>query len=118
MARVDTDVARAFIKCENKSFGNTVVKDNAVYLHGNKIAWLKRNDMPREHEFPFTLHVDNCGRVTQTTANRINAIIKAFGVNGKMVIRDGKAKLNFGLHDMDFDDVAFIRKSVYKPFNI
>ena len=44
---------------------NTEVHDKAMYLHGNKIAWLDVNGL---------LWVSNCGYQTNTTKERLNGL--------------------------------------------
>lgn len=85
MAKIDDNVAHALACGDNKSFGNTVVKDGAVYLHGNKIAWLDGRE----------LHLSHCGWVTRTTIQRLNAILVRYMPRIKVGIKQGCAELRF-----------------------
>ena len=40
MVKIDNDVALALANNVTKNFGNTAVRDRAVFLHGNKMARL------------------------------------------------------------------------------
>lgn len=44
---------------------NTEVRNNAMYLHGNKIAWLDVNGQ---------LWISHCGYRTNTTKERLNGL--------------------------------------------
>ena len=95
MAKIDNNVALAFANSIDKTFGNTVVKDRAVYLHGNKIAWVSSEGL---------LNVTHCGWVTRTTMVRLNAILHAFGTGVTVSIKAGAAKYTFGGVTEDFDE--------------
>ena len=97
MAKIDNNVAHALACGDNKSFGNTVVKDGAVYLHGNKIAWLNGTD----------LYVTHCGCFTRTTMARLNTILSYYRIKVQVRIKQHEAQLvyNDGT-TAPFDDVV------------
>lgn len=85
MAKIDNNVAKALACGENKSFGNTVVRDGAVYLHGNKIAWLDGRK----------LHITHCGWVTRTTMQRLNIILCYYVPRARVGIKSGGAEIRY-----------------------
>ena len=64
MRGISKEAADAFINGRNFKKSNTVVKDNAMYLFGNKIAW-------KENGFTF---FSLCGWDTRTTCDRLSAL--------------------------------------------
>ena len=102
MAKIDNDVANALIQGVNKSFGNTVVRDGAVYLFDNKIAWLDGQ----------SLYITHCGWVTRTTMTRLNAILTQYMPRVSVGIRKGSAELRFNDGTVeDFYDVVKLTKN-------
>lgn len=78
MRKIDLLTKEAFWGYKNFKQGNTEVVDGNVYLHGNKIV---SND--------GAIFVSFCGWSTQTTKNRINAIISGCNL-GQFYIRKGQ----------------------------
>lgn len=64
MRGISKEAADAFINGRNFKKSNTVVKDNAMYLFGNKIAW-------KENGFTF---FSLCGWDTRTTCDRLSGL--------------------------------------------
>lgn len=64
MRQITKAAVAAFLKgCDYKS-GNTQVRDNALYLHGNKIAELRNGE----------LWITTAGWKTNTTKERLNGL--------------------------------------------
>lgn len=64
MRGISKEAAEAFINGRNFKKSNTVVKDNVMYLFGNKIAW-------KEKGFTF---FSLCGWDTRTTCDRLSGL--------------------------------------------
>lgn len=95
MAKIDNAVALALANNVTKNFGNTEVRDRAVFLFGNKIAWVSTEGL---------LCVTHCGWVTRTTMTRLNAILYAFGTGVTVSIKGGEAYYTFGGCTKPFDE--------------
>ena len=65
MRKITKKAVEALLAGRNYKNSNTEVLDNAMYLHGHKIAWFDINEQ---------LWIDNCGYPTNTTKERLNAI--------------------------------------------
>ena len=86
MRKIDQQTANAFLSRGDMSAGNTVVKDDAVYLHGNMIAKYINEQL---------IEINFCGYPTNVTKARINAIIRRFTNDRYSVsIKQGKLYLN------------------------
>ena len=70
MRKVTTMTAAAFRCGQNKTVGNTSVRDGEYFLHGNKIA---------EYAGPCTIKLMDAGWQTVTTKERLNGILEGFG---------------------------------------
>lgn len=74
MRKITELMSRAFREGVDKSMTNTVVKNEwcltEMFLHWNCIAHYDRN--------AWTILIDNCGRFTNTTKERLNGILKEF----------------------------------------
>lgn len=68
MRKITDKVVGAFNSKQKKNLGNTVSTGEALYLHGNRIAEWRNNE----------LWITNAGWPTVTTKERLNAI---FGVS-------------------------------------
>ena len=67
--KIDYKAAEALESGKRFKQSNTLVEDNAMYLHGHKIAWIENG----------SLYISLCGYNTQTTRSRLN------GLNGVSV---------------------------------
>ena len=64
MRKITEQACHAFENGRNFQLSNTVVKNNAMYLWGNKIAWYDNGD----------LYISMCGYNTNTTRERLNGL--------------------------------------------
>ena len=69
MRKITQQTVNAFLSNQNFSLNNTQVLEGELFLHGNKIA---RKVGQGKIEICF------CGWVTNTTSNRLNALVRAF----------------------------------------
>lgn len=65
MKKIDELAAKAFLNRLTMHQGNTVVEDDVMRLHGNKIAKIENN----------TIYISNAGWTSNTTKSRLNAIL-------------------------------------------
>lgn len=65
MRKITKEAVDALLSGVNYKNSNTEVRNNAMYLHGNKIAWFDRNKQ---------LWISNCGWKSTTTKERLNAL--------------------------------------------
>lgn len=65
MRRITKEAVDAFMDGRHYKKSNMDVRDNCMYLHGNKIAWFDRNKQ---------LWISNCGWQSNTTKERLNAL--------------------------------------------
>lgn len=65
MRQITKKAVEALLAGTNYNNINTEVRDNAMYLHENKIAWFDINGQ---------LWIDNCGWKSVTTKERLNAL--------------------------------------------
>lgn len=76
MRKITEIMSRAFREGVDKSMSNTVVKNEWVltemFLHWNCIAHYDRS--------AGTILIDNCGWLTPTTKERLNGILREFGL--------------------------------------
>jgi hypothetical protein len=86
MRQITELMAYCFYNNVNKSLSNTTVKDGAMYLFGNKIAWHENGK----------IYFSMCGYDTPTTRERLNGLgvrvsqIKGDQVwNGKKICPNG-----------------------------
>jgi hypothetical protein len=80
MSKIDDKIALAFVNKRNVTITNTTVKDRAVYLHGNKIAWIDETG---------ALHISHCGWLTRATMSRLSAILHAFSTGMTVYLKGG-----------------------------
>ena len=93
MRKITQQTVKALFSDDNMTNNNTVVSSGCVYLHGNKIARIIDGDK---------LQVSFCGWVTNTTRERINAILSyatkgAIGVG----IKKGEAEIRHANGDKE-----------------
>ena len=65
MRQITRKAVEALLVGSNYKKSNTEVRDKALYLFGHKIAWFDINER---------LWIDNCGYLTTTTKERLNAL--------------------------------------------
>ena len=65
MRQITKEAVDAFMEGGSYKKSNMEVRDNCMYLFGNKIAWLDRNKQ---------LWISNCGWMSVTTKERLNAL--------------------------------------------
>ena len=65
MRQITCDAVDAFVNGKRFNRANTEVRDNAMYLHGHKIAWIDLNGQ---------LWISHCGYRTNTTKERLNGL--------------------------------------------
>jgi hypothetical protein len=65
MRQITRKAVEALLVGSRYKNSNTEVRDNAMYLHGNKIAWLDVNGQ---------LWISHCGYRTNTTKERLNGL--------------------------------------------
>ncbi len=65
MRQITRKAVEALLVGSRYKNSNTEVRDKAMYLHGNKIAWFDLNDQ---------LWISNCGYETNTTKERLNGL--------------------------------------------
>ena len=87
MRKIDQTLQNAIKASKNFSSGNTALKiddnecyDSKVLLHGNVIAKRYLN----------VLKLSNCGYATNVTHSRLNAVLKAFNYNIKVIGKGGE----------------------------
>lgn len=85
MRKITQQTVNAFFGNSKLSNSNMLVSDGNVYLHGNLIAKKVNNT---------TIAINFCGWATNTTADRINAIVSE-ATNGKIKvgIKQGEPEL-------------------------
>lgn len=88
MKKISNDSAKALFNRELFSRSNTKVKLFNMFLFDNEIAKINSNN---------ELEINNQGFCTQTTKNRLNAVLKVFGFNKYIVQRKGEWYWNDGL---------------------
>ena len=76
MRKITQQTVKALFSNDNMSNNNTVVSNGRVYLHGNLIARIIEGNK---------LQVSFCGWVTNTTRDRINAIM-SYATNGAIEV--------------------------------
>lgn len=64
MRQVTEKAVDALMNRENMKCGNTEVRSGEMFLHGNRIAWLKNG----------RLWITNCGYKTNVTKERLNGL--------------------------------------------
>lgn len=64
MRKVTSEAVEALMNGQNYKCGNTKVENQAMYLHGNKIAWRVKG----------MLFISNCGYFTAVTKERLNEL--------------------------------------------
>lgn len=77
MRKVSKTVVKAFLKGESKKVGNTETNGNALFLHGNMIAWKRDRGLGET-----VIEVSTCGWNTNTTRERLNCLfsfLSSFG---------------------------------------
>lgn len=86
MRKITQQTVNALFSNGSMSNNNTVVANGRVYLHGNQIARINGNK----------LQVSFCGWVTNTTRDRINAIIN-YATNGAIGvgIKKGEPEIRY-----------------------
>ncbi len=65
MRQITRKAVEALLVGASYKNSNTEVRDNAMYLHGHKIAWLDINGQ---------LWISHCGYTTNTTKERLNGL--------------------------------------------
>ena len=65
MRQITKESVDAFMEGRRYKKGNMEVRNNEMYLHGNKIAWIDVNNQ---------LWISNCGWISNTTKERLNAL--------------------------------------------
>lgn len=65
MRQITKEAVDAFMEGRRYKKSNMEVRDNCMYLHGNKIAWFDRNKQ---------LWISSCDWMTVTTKERLNAL--------------------------------------------
>ena len=85
MRKITQQTVNAFFSNSNMSLGNMLVNNGNVYLHGNLIAKKLDNTV---------IAINFCGWATNTTADRLNAIVSE-ATNGKIKvgIKQGEPEL-------------------------
>lgn len=94
MRKITRQTVNAFFGNSNMSNSNMLVSDGNVYLHGNHIAKKVNNT---------TIAINFCGWATNTTADRLNAIVSE-ATNGKIKvgIKQGEPELR---HDNGYKQI-------------
>lgn len=64
MRKITKSIVNAFVSRSSKSLGNTISNGNELFLHGNKIAEWRVNE----------LWITNAGWFSSTTKERLNAL--------------------------------------------
>ena len=88
MRAITRDIVQAFRAGEVMSKGNSNTDGNALFLHGNKIAWWDEG---------HRLWIDTCGWNSNTTRERLNGLpgVKVSTKQGQMFLNgkewDGQA---------------------------
>ena len=101
MSRIITEKAcNAFLNSKNFKLANTEVKNNAMYLHGNKIAWFEDD----------ILYISLCGWNTPTTRERLNGL-----PNVNINVKKGKLFFNgIKINSKEVYNVAYFTKELKK----
>ena len=94
MRKITRQTVNAFFGNSKLSNSNMLVSDGNVYLHGNLIAKKVNNT---------TIAINFCGWATNTTADRLNAIVSE-ATNGKIRvgIKQGEPELR---HDNGYKQI-------------
>lgn len=79
MRKVTKNIANAFINNRKLTQGNTMTDGQAIYLHGNRIAWKDENN---------DLWVSMCGWGSVTTRERLDGLFESIGSMLRIVQRD------------------------------
>ena len=79
MRKVTEKTAKAFFNREYCTVGNTAAFPDSVYLHGNLIA-----ELTKDNRLRLTL----AGWNTPTTRERLNGILEVFGINAEIFQRN------------------------------
>tara|TARA_R110000787_G_C13251531_1_gene429487 strand:+ start:335 stop:673 length:339 start_codon:yes stop_codon:yes gene_type:complete len=74
MRKVTQQITEAFLNGRKLTVGNSMTDGNAIFLHGNKIAW---RDNAR-------LYISMCGWGTPTTRERLNGVLR--GINSDLYV--------------------------------
>jgi|TARA_R110000744_G_scaffold182367_1_gene301643 hypothetical protein len=80
MRKETSKISKAFVAGHSAAAARTSTDGQAVWLHGNKIAWRKA------HDIAFSL----CGWGTPTTRDRINGILLTLGCKGGVYQRNNQ----------------------------
>lgn len=96
MRKITQQTVKALFSNGDMSNNNTVVSNGRVYLHGNLIARIIDGNK---------LQVSFCGWVTNTTRDRIDAII-SYATNGAIGvgIKKGEAEIRYSNGDKEIID--------------
>ena len=80
MRKETAKIATAFVAGQAANSARTSTDGQSVWLHGNKIAWRKAQDIA------FSL----CGWGTPTTRDRINGLLLTLGCKGGVIQRNNQ----------------------------
>jgi hypothetical protein len=84
MKKITETIATAFAQGRNKSLGNTAARDNAFYLHGNKIAEKREGG----------IYMSLAGWNTVTTRERLNGLAYVLGLDASFTQKAFEPYLN------------------------
>jgi hypothetical protein len=87
MRKVTRQIIQAWARGDSLTLGNTSTNGEAIWLHGNPIAWKTGDD----DVIALTL----CGWNTVTTRERLNGILHLKGAGYRFAQRDWKPVLLF-----------------------
>ena len=71
MRKVTQQITEAFLNGRKLTVGNSMTDGNAIFLHGNKIAWRDEGE----------LFISMCGWGTPTTRERLNGLLRAISAD-------------------------------------
>jgi hypothetical protein len=91
MRKVTRQIIQAWARGDSLTLGNTSTNGEAIWLHGNPIAWKTGDD----DVIALTL----CGWNTVTTRERLNGILHLKGAGYRFAQRDWKPVLLFERRD-------------------
>lgn len=87
MRKVTSEIVKAWARGDSLTVGNTSTDGDAIWLHGNVIAWKTGDD----DLIALTLH----GWNTVTTRERLNGILNFYGIGYRFAQRNWEPVLVF-----------------------
>ena len=105
MRKVTRQIIQAWARGDSLTLGNTSTNGEAIWLHGNPIAWKTGDD----DVVALTL----CGWNTVTTRERLNGVLHFYGAGYRFAQRDWSPVLVF---DRDVIEIYDEHETIY--FNL